>query len=91
VPAALVEDFRARVAVAPEAVAPGPRPIDLPAIAHVSASPACTMCTLDDGGRHVFHSYRADRSRARACAGPCKRAREVRITIRAWLAPQACH
>jgi YfiH family protein len=72
VSAELVEDFRARCALAPEQVAPGPRRIDLPAIvrwqvkqagiAHAGASPACTMCTLDADGRHVFHSYRRDRA-----------------------------
>jgi YfiH family protein len=71
VSAELVEDFRARVALAPELVAPGPRRIDLPAIvrwqvaqagiADVSASPACTMCAADADDRHVFHSYRRDR------------------------------
>lgn len=71
VSAQLVEDFRARVALAPEIVAPGPRRIDLPAIvrwqveqagiAQVSASPACTMCAAHADGRHVFHSYRRDR------------------------------
>lgn len=71
VSAQLVDDFRARVALAPELVAPSPRRIDLLAIvrwqlgqagiAQVSASPACTMCTLDVDGGHVFHSYRRDR------------------------------
>jgi len=71
VSAELVEDFRARVTLAPEVVAPGPRRIDLPAIVRwqvgqagivdVCASPACTMCATDADGRHVFHSYRRDR------------------------------
>lgn len=67
----LVDEFRARIALAPERVAPGPRRIDLPAIvrwqvgqagiADASASPACTMCSLDEDGRPAFHSYRRDR------------------------------
>ena len=76
VSAELVADFRTRLGgpggLAPEAVAPAPRRIDLPAIvrwqlgrigiAGVEASPACTMCAREADGRTTFHSYRRDRA-----------------------------
>lgn len=67
----LVEDFRARIALPRETIAPRQRRLDLPAIvrwqleqagiARVSAQAECTICRSDGEGRLAYHSYRRDR------------------------------
>jgi copper oxidase (laccase) domain-containing protein len=49
----LIDSFHARTGL--------PRELGLAGFERVSAQPDCTMCTRDDDGRFVYHSYRRDR------------------------------